>query len=258
MRYPDMMNYSIRSLFRVFPIVGALTMAFMSGCADRGLPDLAAIDDVKEMKQTFYDFLLPIVEAQNARILEQRAELAGYREQVMAGGSLGWWQRYQLGNLADEYEIEWEEQSEREIVDELWLRIDVIPKDLALAQAAKESGWGRSRFAVEINNLFGQWCYVKGCGVVPAKRPKGASHEVEAYSSVSESIRRYMNNLNTHERYAPLRELRARLRRDGRSITGSTLAPGLLGYSERGQVYVEEIQAMIRRNQSLVERAQSA
>lgn len=230
-------------------------MLSAGGCGRGGLPDLAAIDDVGEMKQTFYDYLVPIVEVQNQRILEQRARLEGFRETLVEEGELHWWQRYQLGSLADEYELEWEDQSVTEVLDALWLRVDIIPVDLALAQAAKESGWGRSRFAVEINNLFGQWCYVEGCGVVPAKRPRGAKHEVEAYSSVSESIRRYMNNLNTHERYAPLRTLRARLRREGAAVTGPRLAPGLLGYSERGAVYIDEILAMMRRNQPLLEAA---
>lgn len=258
MRYPEHVLISMKRLTRKIALPLVSVALLMTGCADRSLPDLAAIDDVNEMKQTFYAFLLPVVEAQNAQILEQRRELAGYRQALMDGDSLGWWQRFQLAQLADEYELDWEDQPALEIVDELWMRIDIIPADLALAQAAKESGWGRSRFAVEINNLFGQWCYVKGCGVVPAKRPPGAKHEVEAYGSVSESIRRYMNNLNTHDRYAPLRRLRASLRRNDQTISGRVLAPGLLGYSERGQVYIDEILAMIRRNQSLIVHAERA
>ncbi|KGE03047.1 hypothetical protein HRUBRA_02364 [Pseudohaliea rubra DSM 19751] len=133
--------------------------------------------------------------------------------------------------------------------------MDVIPPGLALAQAAKESGWGRSRFAVEGNNLFGQWCFDPGCGIVPARRPEGSRHEVAAFDSVDEAIRRYMNNLNTHERYAPFRERRAALRARDTVLTGPALVAGLLGYSERGEVYLDELRAMMRQNRELLESA---
>lgn len=234
-------------------LMAVVILSLVSGCSRRGdLPDLAAIDDVARMKQTFYDFLTPIITAQNTRILAQRAVVAEWRQQLQAGEQLGWWQRRQVRRLAEEYEIAIDEMPVESVVASLWLRVDEIPVDLALAQAAKESAWGRSRFAVEINNLFGQWCYTTGCGVVPARRAAGARHEVEAFDSVTESVRRYMNNLNTHERYQSFRELRASLRSSQQPVTGEAVVVGLLGYSERGADYVNEIQAMIRRNQQLL------
>lgn len=171
------------------------------------------------------------------------------------GDAPGWFQRRDIKALAEEYELEWSDDDIADVTDRLWLRVDVIPEELALVQAAKESGWGRSRFAVEYSNLFGHWCYEAGCGVVPERRSASARHEVAAFDDVSESVRRYMNNLNTHERYAELRRLRAAQRRAEQPVTGPSLAPGLQGYSERGEPYVEEVISMMQQNQDLLDDA---
>jgi Bax protein len=127
-------------------------------------------------------------------------------------------------------------------------KIDIIPVSLALAQAAKESGWGSSRFAREANNYFGQWCYKKGCGLVPKDRDNDASHEVAHYESVKDSVISYIHNLNTNPAYKKFRELRDQLRQSDKAITGYHLADGLQNYSARGLTYVSEIQALIQNN----------
>lgn len=225
----------------------------------QSLPDLQAYDDVDAMKQRFYAYLLPIVEANNQRILQQRQRLQTIADTLAAGGEPSWLDRRWLGKLAREYELDEpdnsgnQQQSPVERVDTLLRRVDIVPPGLALAQAAKESGWGRSRFALQGNNLFGQWCYDPGCGLVPENRGADASHEVARFESVSESIRRYMNNLNTHRRYRALRDLRASLREQGRPITGPAIAPGLVSYSERREAYVSEVVDMMQQNRSLLE-----
>jgi Bax protein len=216
------------------------------------LPDFAALDDVDSMKAAFHDYLAPIVAYHNANIRADRARLDTIAEQVESGASLSGGDRRWLRRLAQRYELTTDGEDEvSALIPVLRRRVDIIPIELALAQAAKESGWGRSRFAVEANNLFGQWCYTPGCGVVPANRPAGASHEVETFGSVSEAIRRYMNNLNTHERYLELRMQRQQLRREDRPVTGMSLAGALVFYSERREAYVEELRGMIRQFQRM-------
>ena len=56
-------------------------------------------------------------------------------------------------------------------IDKLKNRMDIIPVSIALAQAAKESGWGTSRFALEGNAIFGQWTW-DGQGIAPLYRDK--------------------------------------------------------------------------------------
>ncbi|MHA7814918.1 MAG: glucosaminidase domain-containing protein [Pseudohaliea sp.] len=237
---------------RGFLAAACLLLAACQGGSE--LPDLASVEDVPTLKRTFYGFLAPIVGRENDRIRAQREALASLRESLAAGEHPGWLARRRLRALAREYEVPWDPDNLPALASSLWRRVDVVPPALALTQAAKESGWGRSRFAVEGNNLFGQWCFEPGCGIVPARRPAGSQHEVAAFDSVDEAIRRYMNNLNTHERYAPFRERRAQLRASGSALTGRALVGGLLGYSERGEVYLDELRAMMRQNRALLDK----
>jgi len=131
-------------------------------------------------------------------------------------------------------------------------KIDVLPVELVLVQAANESAWGTSRFARKGYNFFGLWCFSKGCGFVPNRRNDGASHEVAKFDSLSRATYTYMRNLNRHDAYADLREIRSRLRANQIPITGVALAEGLMNYSERGAAYVEELQTMIQFNEEFL------
>jgi len=244
------LSHTLKSLI----IVAVLTMTACSARFDP-LPDFKGFQDVKAMKRAFYAYMLPIVEEQNNDILNQRARLLALRAEFDEAQKLGWLARLRLLDLAAHYELDDPAMNTAAIIDELTARIDIVPSDLALVQAAKESGWGRSRFAVEYNNLFGHWCYKPGCGAVPKRRPKGESYEVAEFHSVSESVRRYINNLNTHERYSEFRRLRALRRASGLPLEGGGLAVGLLGYSQRGEVYIDELRAMLNANNMLFKQA---
>ncbi|SMF60987.1 Uncharacterized FlgJ-related protein [Alteromonadaceae bacterium Bs31] len=119
---------------------------------------------------------------------------------------------------------------------------------MALAQAANESSWGRSRFAIEGHNYFGQWCFKSACGFVPKHRPSEAKHEVRRFSSTRQSVAAYLFNINSHEAYKNLRQLRADLRSSKQPLSGIALAQGLGKYSERGDEYITELREMIRVN----------
>lgn len=131
-------------------------------------------------------------------------------------------------------------------------RVDVIPVKLVLAQAANESAWGTSRFAREGNNLFGQWCFTKGCGMVPIRRAEGASHEVALFTTPAASVRAYMLNLNSGGAYEHFRKIRIGLKRMNKPQSAIVLAAGLEKYSERGRDYVRSIRDMIRGNENLM------
>lgn len=240
-------------------LLGALLLAVgvvLFGIRSDSLPDFDTDGPVQERKQAFFGYLAPLVQDENVRIQAQRDRLLALERRLEAGQDAGWWDRRWLRARAIEYELEAEtDRSAKESVAELKLRIDTVPPALALVQAAAESAWGRSRFAVEANNLFGQWCYEPGCGLVPNRRPDGAVHEVAAFDSPRESVERYLNNLNTHPAYAPLRRIRAALRAQGQRPRAMALADGLLRYSERREAYVEEVKAVIRANRPLIDQA---
>ena len=202
------------------------------------MPDFRTYGRIAEMKATF-------VEYYNDRILEDRKHLQQIAESMAAGYKLSWVDTIWLQRLAEEYAVQWDENDLEAVVLKLNRRVDIIPLPLVLVQAAKESSWGQSRFAVEAHNLFGQWCFHQGCGVAPDQRPLGATHEVRRFKTAGESVRSYLHNLNTHKGYADLRRIRQRLREENQPVTAGALADGLLFYSERRGAYVEEIKLMI-------------
>ncbi|MFO7857402.1 MAG: glucosaminidase domain-containing protein, partial [Ectothiorhodospiraceae bacterium] len=123
-----------------------------------------------------------------------------------------------------------------------------VPPSMAMAQAANESGWGRSRFAKEANNLFGVWTWDPEHGLRPERRAEGASHFVRVFPDLRASVRNYLYTINIGSAYEPLRQRRAEFRDRGKGVSGIQLSQGLERYSERGAAYVEEIQGMIRSN----------
>lgn len=212
-------------------------------------PDFASIDTVAVKKQQFFDFLEDYVMAENANIAETRRELRSYVDIANSGVAFSQRERRWILQLAEHYDLDTSALSDREIANELYLRVDKVPVSLALAQAANESAWGTSRFARQGNNIFGQWCYEEGCGLVPRRRLSGATHEVKKFDSIQESVNAYINNINTHPSYSYLRELRARMRDRNRPLDSLRLAMGLGSYSQRGDNYVDEVQNLIVQNQ---------
>lgn len=210
------------------------------------LPDFTTYTDVKAKKAAFFGYMLPLINARNLHIQRQRQQLLAIAEKPQE--SLSVEDTKTLQDLATAYRLNDADMPSQEKIDELLVRIDSVPPSLALAQGAVESAWGTSRFAVQANNLFGQWCYEKGCGLVPKQRNAGANHEVAKFSNVSDAVHSYTRNINTHRAYKDLRMSRAELRANDAIITGHILAKGLLRYSERGADYVHELQAVIRIN----------
>lgn len=196
-------------------------------------------------KARFFAKLLPLVQAENEKLLQIRAQIQVH---YAARDDLNAEALEQLYALAKTYRIKQFDPKNEARWTTLLVRVDVVPPSLALAQAANESAWGTSRFARDANNYYGQWCFSKGCGLVPQKRGANQNHEVAKFSTPAHSVRSYMRNLNRHAAYAPLRKMRTEMRAANKTISGEVLANGLKNYSSRGMAYVKEIQAMIRYN----------
>ena len=131
---------------------------------------------------------------------------------------------------------------------ELKKRVDIVPPSLALAQAAEESGWGTSRFAIQGNSLFGQWDF-SGKGIKPKEqRSELGNYGIAAFESPQDSIEAYMLNLNTHRAYERMRQKRAVFRQQNKEPTGWDLAKTLDKYSERGNDYVKSLHAIMSYN----------
>ncbi len=208
------------------------------------VPDFSAIKDTDSRKKAFFDYLTPFIERENARIVKLRQQIEQLEAKLKQQQALTVEEYAFIYSLFDEFKIDMAD-ADLDGVRELLTRVDVLPASLVLTQAAKESGWGSSRFATDGYNFFGQWCFKTGCGVVPSKRGQGKYHEVAVFDHVAQSVNAYFYNLNTFYVYEELRAIRARVRQQDGHVVAEKLASGLARYSERGQQYVEEITAMI-------------
>ena len=209
---------------------------------------LAKLSSSKK-KQVFFQTLLPMVLLANEEIKRQRQLLIKLDEASRLNGSaFSDSDLHLLKTLAKRYGVKLSRQNPRKTLDALLVRIDIIPTDLALAQAANESAYGTSRFSLLANNLFGEWTFTPGTGIVPEGRPEGEIYEVRRFNSLLDSVRSYQRNLNTHSAYRPFRKLRAEARSSQQELRGKELANGLLRYSTRREAYVKDLQSLIRHN----------
>ncbi|PIX54298.1 MAG: flagellar biosynthesis protein FlgJ [Zetaproteobacteria bacterium CG_4_9_14_3_um_filter_54_145] len=205
--------------------------------------------DVATKKADFFAAIKPAVVQENKRIRALREEIFALRQ--LRSPSSAELQR--IKQVAAIYKVELTgNKPDGAFWHALLARVDEVPLEMALVQAANESAWGQSRFAREGNNYYGQWCYKKGCGLVPEQRNKGATHEVRRFASMEASVRAYMQNINTSAAYAEFRSIRQSLRVQSRPLDAESLAYGLRSYSERGMAYVKTIRAMIRSNRELI------
>lgn len=234
----DSINYSLENLEKGVPRL-VLTQ----------LPeDMKRLSVIPEKKRIFVLSLLPMVLMANEEIDYKRSRLNTLMDRHQRGSLLTQADREWLKSLTREYGLTGNPMEQPGLRKRLLKRVDTIPPALVLAQAANESGWGTSRFAQDANNLFGEWTFIEGAGLVPKNRPEGARYEVRKFDNLYQSVDSYMNNLNTHRAYRPLRSIREKIRDKGRAPDGLSLARGLEKYSSRRTAYVEDIQQMIRQN----------
>ena len=125
--------------------------------------------------------------------------------------------------------------------------MDIIPVSLVIAQAAKETGWGTSRFAIEGNALYGQWTW-NNDGLEPLEKNSESNHKVMQFNILRASIRAYNTNLNTHSGYKEFREARANLRNQNKKLNGVELTQYLDKYAETGKEYTKKIKLIIKQN----------
>ena len=215
----------------------------------KALPeDLDDTARTTEKKRIFFLSLLPMVLMENDHICQERDSLQRLCSLHDQGRRLKREQQERIAALARKYRIQGNPLSDLRVRRRLLKRIDVIPPSMVLAQAANESAYGTSRFARLGNNLFGEWTFTPGEGLVPRKRPVGEFYEVRRFSNLYESVKSYMRNINTNSAYMALRNQRAMLRSKGLPLRGMDLAEGLKLYSARRDDYVKDIQEIIRRN----------
>ena len=199
---------------------------------------IANIDNIGDRKKLFIKVILPLVIYENNKILEDR----NYLNQISSEKSLSEQETVWLDKKFKEYKVKTSE------IEELKKRMDVIPPSLAIAQAAYETGWGTSRFAMEGNSLYGARTWKKGKGIVPNDRGEEQKFEVLSFKIIRASISSYKKNLNTHQSYNEFRKARAIQRKEKNRVFGLELSQYLNKYSEIGDVYVQRLKKIIEQN----------
>lgn len=210
---------------------------YMYGSLPKNLPN---IDNPQRRKAIFLRIILPLIAQSNEMILKDRAHLLGTLDRVEGGEKLGELDRLWLARLARRYRTKPGEHST------LRYRVDAIPTSLAIAQAALETGWGRSRFVHTGNALYGEWTFGKARGIVPNDRGDGQDHKIRSFDNLLHSVTGYMNNLNSHTAYRRFRDIRARA---GDEIADSRkLARSLKSYGKGDPKYTTKLRTIISAN----------
>ena len=199
--------------------------------------DLDELQSTKLKKETFIKIVLPLIVAENERIIADREKLLTLAEKKFTTDLEKQWIRQKLL----EYKVK------KGNLKELAVRMDIIPTSIALAQAAKESGWGTSRFALEGNAIFGQWTW-SGQGIAPLDRESNKNHKILKFPILRASVKAYQNNLNTHKSYSKFRQKRFTLRDKNKKIKGLELTETLANYAQTGSEYTKILNQIIKQN----------
>jgi len=199
--------------------------------------EIKMIENTKKRKEFFIQIVLPLILQENNNIKIDRKRLFGIINKSNNTDLEKKW----LDKKYKQYGIPSKDLSI------LKIRMDEVPVSLALAQAAKETGWGTSRFAQEGNALFGQWTW-SGEGLKPKESDENEGHKVMKFNVLQASVRAYQRNLNTHSTYQDFRLARAKLRDAGKSLDSIILSEHLHAYAETGIKYVEILKKIIKQN----------
>jgi len=199
--------------------------------------EIKMIENTKKRKEFFIQIVLPLIIQENNNIKLDRKTLFSIINKSNNTISEKKW----LDKKYKQYGVKSKDLSI------LKIRMDEIPVSLAIAQAAKETGWGTSRFAQEGNALFGQWTW-SGEGLKPKEAKEGEDHKVMKFNILQASVRAYQRNLNTHSTYKDFRKARAKLRDSNKPLDSMKLSKYLNKYAETGNQYVEVLQKIIKQN----------
>tara|TARA_B100002019_G_C21249317_1_gene590176 strand:+ start:821 stop:1972 length:1152 start_codon:yes stop_codon:yes gene_type:complete len=199
--------------------------------------ELKEIQSVKKRKELFIQIVLPLILEENNKILLDRKKLFAILNKNNNSKLDNEW----LNKKFKQYGV-----SNKDIPT-LKRRMDIIPPSMAIAQAAKETGWGTSRFALEGNALFGQWTYTDK-GIKPAAADAGTTHKVMMFNVLKSSVRAYARNLNTHKSYMKMRYVRAIQRDNNGKLNSLELVKFLDNYAETGKEYTVILKKIIEQN----------
>ena len=199
--------------------------------------EIKKIENSQKRKDLFIQIILPLIIKENNYIKSDRMKLF----RILNKSKNTKLEKKWLANKFKQYGVVNNDLST------LKIRMDEVPISMTIAQAAKETGWGTSRFALEGNALFGQWTW-SGKGLRPKGADSDSTHKVMKFKVLQASVKAYQRNLNTHSSYKAFRSARAELRDEGKKLDSLILSNYLDKYAETGKEYVKILQKIIKQN----------
>ncbi len=210
----------------------------------KGMPkEYYKIKDTDKSKKYFFDYIYNMVEQENIKILNERKFVKSILNSNILSLNFSSIQFKKLLEIKKRYRVK-----NIYTYSEYSKKIDIVPPSQALAQAAIESGWGKSRFIKEANNIFGHWTYNPRIGMLPKRREIEATHFIRVFKSLQDSISAYMLNLNRNNAYKNFRKKRFEFRVNNKQLDGFALSQTMINYSGIAHEYLDILKNVIKTN----------
>ncbi len=222
----------------------AFSLLFCSTIFAKGMPkEYFEIKNKEKAKAYFFEYIYKLNKNENEKILEERSFIKKYLNSSLLNINPQSSEFLRLINIKEKYRV-------KKLYDlsSYMKKIDVIPPSMALAQAAVESGWGKSRFIRVANNIFGHWTYNPKIGIIPKKREEGQRHFIRVFKTMQDSIKAYMLNLNRNTAYKSFQNKRYQSRLEKQNPMGIDLSQTMINYSGIGKEYLSILKTVIKKN----------
>ncbi|MGM0518953.1 MAG: glucosaminidase domain-containing protein [Campylobacterota bacterium] len=227
--------------FKIFTISALLFTTFAFNLKAALPQEYYKINATEDRKEYFYNYFYELIKNENKKILKEREFIKSFLNKNILSINFDSPNFEKLLEIKEKYKID-----KLLSVDVYLKKIDVIPPSMALAQAAVESGWGKSRFIKEANNVFGHWTYNPQIGMMPLSRDEDATHYIRIFKTIQDSISAYMLNLNRNNAYKEFQNLRYKQREQNQLPNGLKLSQTMLKYSGIGHNYLEILGNLIK------------
>ena len=221
-----------------------LTLLFTATLFSKGMPkEYLEIKDREKQKIYFFEYIYKLSKNENEKIIKERNFVKNFLSSNLKNIDPKSKDLTRLQEIKKKYRI-------KKLYDlkSYMAKVDIIPPALSLAQAAIESGWGKSRFMKKANNIFGHWTYNAKIGIIPQRRSPGAKHFIRVFQTVQDSIAAYMLNLNRNAAYKSFQKKRYQIRLKNKQPTGLELSQTMINYSGIGKKYLSILKNVIRKN----------
>ena len=221
-----------------------LLITFAISSYAKGMPkEYLKIEDSSKSKKYFFEYIYKLVKKENLNILEERAFVKKMLSSNLLAINFDSQDFLRLLEIKKKYKVK-----KLYNLNKYFIKIDVVPPAMALAQAAVESGWGKSRFIQEANNIFGHWTYNPRIGMLPEQREADAKHFIRIFKTLQASIDAYMLNLNRNRAYKSFQKKRFSLRSKNKNPSGLALSQTMTNYSGIGEEYLAILKNVIKKN----------